>query len=69
MRSRGTWVAQSVKCPTLGFYSGHDFMSSGIENCVGLCAQWGSLLEDSFPLPLHPLFCMRMHAISLKLIN
>ena len=28
---RGTWVAQSVKCPTLDFGSGRDFTVRGIE--------------------------------------
>ena len=28
IKSWGTWVAQSVKCTTLGFGSGHDLMVS-----------------------------------------
>ena len=34
---RGTWMAQSVKHPTLGFISAHE-----IEPCIGLCAGHGA---------------------------
>ena len=34
----GTWVAQSVKCPTLGFGSGHDLVFHEIEPRARLCA-------------------------------
>ena len=45
---RGAWVAQLVKCPTLGFSSGHDLSVHGLEPCIGLCADsvetaWDSL--------------------------
>ena len=36
--NRGAWVAQSVKCPTLGFGSGHDLVVSEFELCMELCA-------------------------------
>ena len=36
--SWGTWVAQSVKWPTLDFGSGHDLLVSGFGPGFGLCA-------------------------------
>ena len=33
---RGRWVAQSVKCLTLDFGSGHDLRVHEIEPCIGL---------------------------------
>ena len=33
---RGTWVAQSVKHPTLDFGSGHDLRVHETEPCTGL---------------------------------
>ena len=36
---RGVWVAQSVKCETLDFSSGHDLAGGGIEPCIGLCVE------------------------------
>ena len=33
----GAWVAQQVKCPTLGLSSGHDLMVCEFELHVGLC--------------------------------
>ena len=53
----GTWVAQSVKCLTLGFDSGHDLTVRGFEPHLGLCVDgmepaWDSLsLPFSLPLP------------------
>ena len=44
---RGTWVAQSVKHPTLGFSSGHDLTVSGLEPHAGLCAASAELARDS----------------------
>ena len=38
MHLQGNWVAQSVKCPTLGFGSGHDVMVREFEPHAGLCA-------------------------------
>ena len=61
----GTWVGQLVKCPTLGFSSGHDLsvLGSSPEPCVVLCTQWGVCF-----LPLHPsaplLACA--HTLTLK---
>ena len=54
--SQGTWVAQSGKCPTLDFGSGHDLMVCGIVSCVGLCNDstepaWDSLSPLSAPPP------------------
>ena len=52
----GVWGAQSVKCPTLDFSSGHDLVVLGIELRVGLCTNsmepaWDSLF---LPSPLSP---------------
>ena len=33
--SRGTWVAQWVKCPTLDFFSGHDPRVMGLSHALG----------------------------------
>ena len=38
LKVRGTWVAQLVKSPTIGFGSGHDFTVRGFEPHIGLCA-------------------------------
>ena len=59
--SRGTWVAQSVKCQTLDFGSGHDLTVHEFKSCIGLHTDstepaWDSL---SLPLPL-PLPCSCM---------
>ena len=43
--SRGPWVAQSVKCPTLGFGSGPNLMGCEILLHVGLCANLGVSLK------------------------
>ena len=61
--SCGTWMAQSVKCPTLGFGSGHDRRvmrlspASGSDWC-GVCLRFS--LSHSLPTPPPP------HAHSLK---
>ena len=54
-KSWGTWVAQSVKCLTLDFGSGHDLTVHEIKPCIGLCTDspepaWDSL-SLSLPLP------------------
>ena len=57
-KSQGTWVAHSVKCPTLDFGSGHDLTVREIEPRVWLCADsaesaWDSLSPSlSAPPPL-----------------
>ena len=53
---RDTWVAQSVKHPTLGFGSGHGLMVNEIEHQIGLYIDSRSLLGIlslflSLPLP------------------
>ena len=58
MKYRGAWVAQSVKCLTLGFSSGHDLTLCEFKPHIGLCADsavpaWDSL---SAPRPAHSLF-------------
>ena len=47
MRTRGTWVAQSVKHQTLDFGSGHDLMVHEMEPHLGLCADSMELALDS----------------------
>ena len=47
---RGTWVAQSVKRPTLGFSSGHDLTVHEIEPRLGLCAGSADPAWDSLSL-------------------
>ena len=47
-RKADNWVSPLVKCPTLGFRSGHDLLVLEFEPRVGLCADgvepvWGSL--------------------------
>ena len=66
--SQGTWVAQSGKCPTLDFGSGHDLMVGETEPHVGLCADsvWNLLGFLSLPLSL-PLPCSCTPALSLSL--
>ena len=69
----GEGVAQSVKCPTLGFGLGHELTDHEIEPCVKLCMDskepaWDSL---SLFLPLSTLalvcvcvcVCARAHAL------
>ena len=65
----GTWVAQVVKCLTLGFGPGHDLTIHEIEPQVGLHTDsmdttWDSLSPSlSAPLP-HP---HRTHACTFSL--
>ena len=47
----GTWVAQSVKCLTLGFGSGHDLMGQEIKPHIKLPAQQGVCLIFSPSAP------------------
>ena len=51
-KGRGAWVAQSVKCLTLGFSSGHDLRVFGIGPHIGLCADSAEPAWDSPPLSL-----------------
>ena len=65
-----TWVAPSVKCPTLDFSSGHDLTVGEIEPHVGLFAHsmepaWDSV---SLPLTLCP-SCALSLSLSLSKIN
>ena len=60
--SRDTWVAQSVKHPTLDFGSGYDLMVREFEPHLELCADsvdpaWDSL-SLSAPLPLTCSLCL-----------
>ena len=53
--SRGTWVAQSVKRPTLGFGSGHDLTVCGFEprGADSVEPAWDSLSLCPFPAHTH----------------
>ena len=62
--SWGTWVAQSVKCPTLGFGSGHDLMIHEFKPHVRLCADGAEPAWDSLSLSL---FAPPLLALSLSL--
>ena len=62
----GTWVAQSVKRPTLGFSSGLDLTVCKIEPHTGLYADSTESAWDSLSLPL-PLPLLRACALSLKI--
>ena len=64
---KGAWVAQSVKYPTLGFSSDHDFMVHEIDPGIGLCDATADksllgiiFLSLSLPLP---------HSLSVSLKN
>ena len=57
--SRGTWVAQSVKHPTLDFGSGQDLKVPMIEPCIGPCAGRGSEAQSSI---FHPRTLALLHA-------
>ena len=47
-----TWVAQSVKRPTLGFGSGHDLTVHEFEPHISLCTDIVEPSWDSLSLPL-----------------
>ena len=49
---RGVWVAQSIKCLTLDFGSGHDLTVCGFWPCVGLYANSAKPAWDSLSLSL-----------------
>ena len=54
---RGPWVAQSVKCPTIDFGSGHDLTVHEFEHHTGLHSDSAEPAWDSVSLPLclpHP---------------
>ena len=64
----GTWVAQLVKHPTLGFSSGHDLTVCGFEPQVGLCAISADWDSHFLPLSLHPLPALSLSlSLSLKI--
>ena len=48
---RGTWVAPSVKRPTVGFGSGHDLTVRESEPSMGLCADSAEPAWDSLSTP------------------
>ena len=62
--SKGTWEAQSVKCLTLDFSSGHDITVHGFEPCPGLYADGTEPTWDPLSLSLCP---SPAYALSLSL--
>ena len=50
--TQGTWVAQSVKCPTPDFGLGHDVMIFELELHIRLCAGSAEFTWYSPSLPL-----------------
>ena len=61
----GTWVAELVKHPTLGFNSGHDLVVLGFKPHIRLCADSAEPAWDSlFPLSLPSPACTCMHTLS-----
>ena len=65
--SRGAWVSQSVKHPTLGFSSGHDLMVCEFKPLIRLCADtvesaWNSLFPFSLSL-------LHSHSVSPSLLS
>ena len=66
---RGDWVAQLVKCPTLGFRSGHDLPVREFKPPIWLCTDgvepaWDSLFP-SFSAP--PLLALSLKINKTKL--
>ena len=66
---RDTLVAQSVKCLTLGFSSGHDLSVHGFKPRIGLSADsaepaWDSVSLFLCPSPIHKHTCTCTHALS-----
>ena len=53
----GTWVAQWVEHPTLGFGSGSDLMGQEREPSHWILCSAGSLLGESLPRPSVLLMC------------
>ena len=65
---RGTWVAQSVKHPTLDFGSGHDLMVHGFKLCIELCANGAESAWDPLtPSPSTPPLLTCALSLSLSL--
>ena len=63
----GAWVAQLVKCPTLGFGSGHDVVVCEFEPYVGLHADSAEPAWDSLSLSLCSSPCSLSLSLSLKI--
>ena len=67
-------VAQSVKCPTLGFGSGHDLTVHELEPRVGLCAgssepAWDSLSLSPCPSPARSLSLFLLNKLEKKILS
>ena len=68
--SWGTWVAQLIKQPTLGFGSGHDLTVCEFEPRIRLCADSEEPAWDSVSpsLSAPPLFALSLSlSLSLKI--
>ena len=65
----GAWVAQSVKCLTLGFSSGHDLMVQEFEPCIRLFADSVEPAWDSLSLTLPDLCSLSFRTNKLKQIK
>ena len=62
-------MAQLVEKPTLGIGSGPDLGGPGIQPCVRLCTQLGSLLVDYLSPSSALSQLMQMLSLSLSFIN
>ena len=67
--NRGTWVAQTVECSTLGFGSGHDLTVRGFGPTLGsVLTAWSLLGILSLSLSLSPSLSLALpHLYSLCL--
>ena len=65
--SQGTWVAQSVECPTLDFGSGHDLAVREFEPLIGLHAGGVEPAWDSLSLSLSAPPLLALFSLSLKI--
>ena len=66
---QGTWVAQSGKCPTLDFSSGHDLKVRGFEDRVRLYAEpaWDSLCLPLLSAPPQLMLFLSLKINTLKI--
>ena len=61
LHSLGTWVAQSVQCPTFDFGSDHDLTVCEFKLCIGLCAdRVEPCLGFSLSLSTPPVFVLSL---------
>ena len=65
-QTKGTWVAQSIKHPTLDFHAGHDLMGCKFKPCIGLRADGAEPTLDSLSPSLSAPYPL---ALSLKILK